>query len=533
MTVNTLSTRATRPARQLGRRPRAIAVLLLALAVAAVVALLALGGQRSTSPAPQPAATSPDPAINAQLTLAAGSPMAVPRSFLGISTEYWTIPVWAQEPTVLHRVFAMLSQDGPIRLRIGGDSADRIRWAPVKELPEWAYELGGSWLRHSSQIVRSTHVKLILDLNLVTSTPSLAAHWARTALAALPPHSVTAFEIGNEPDLYRRRVWQRVTKRTHVPPLPRSMTPALYARDYALYAKALSRVAPGVPLLAPALGIPQVSYPWVSKLLQSLHPGLKGITIHRYPYSACARPGTRSYPTVPKILSEHAVDALGQTARTVEHVSDPAGLPLWMTEFNSVTCGGVKGVSNTFATALWVPDALLELARSGIESASVHVRDNSTPTTSPMPSAINMAFTLTRRGLYSYPLLYGMVLFAKTLGPGAQLVRAHLAAAQSLHLKAWAVRLGGGNTMHVLLINKGTRRAEVRLRLPFTSTPTAQRLIAPKVTSTGHVTLGGQYLTRRATWAGTPRTVTLTRTKAGYVISIPRDSAALVTAQVR
>lgn len=458
--------------------------------------------------------------------------MAVPASFLGISTEYWTLPVWAQEPTVLRRVFAMLSQDGPIRLRIGGDSADRIRWAPVKELPEWAYELGGSWLRHTRQIVRSTHVKLILDLNLVTATPAVAAHWAKTALAALPAHSVTAFEIGNEPDLYKRRAWRRVTRRTPVPPLPRRMTPALYARDYALYARAISRVAPGIPLLAPALGIPQVSYPWVSKLLRSPHPGLKGITIHRYPYAACARPGTRSYPTIAKILGEHAVDALGQTARTVERISDPAGLPLWMTEFNSVTCGGVKGVSNTFATALWAPDALFELASSGIESASVHVRDNSRPTTSPMPSAVNMAFTLTRRGVSSYPLLYGMVLFARTLGPGAQLVPAHLAAASSLHLKAWAVRVRG-NTMHVLLINKGNRRAEVRLRLPFTSTPTAQRLIAPKVTSTDQVTLGGQHLTRRASWAGTPRTVTLTRTKAGYTLSVPRDSAALVTAQVR
>lgn len=510
----------------------AVSVLLPALAVLAIAALVTVGGHRAGAPAPEPAARGSAPAVNAQVTLAPGAPVAIPRSFLGISTEYWTIPGWAQAPRVLHRVFAMLSSDGPIRLRIGGDSADRIRWAPVRELPEWAYELGGSWLRHTGQIVRSTHASLILDFNTVTATPTLAAHWAQAALRALPPHSVTAFEVGNEPDLYRRRAWQRVTKGSHLPPFPPRMTAALYAREYVRYARALSAAAPGVPLLAPALGIPQASYPWVSTLLHSPHPGLRGITIHRYPYGACARPGTASYPTVPKILSEHAVDSLGQIAHTVERISDPAGLPLWMTEFNSVTCGGVRGVSNTFATALWGPDALFELARSGIESASVHVRDNARPTSSPQPPAINMAFTLTRRGLTAYPLLYGMVMFARALGPGAQIVPVHLAAPRSLNLKAWVVRLSG-HTMHILLINKGPRNAEVRLRLPVNGIPTAQRLSAPRVTATGQVTLGGQHLTRRGTWTGRRRSVTLIPTRSGPVLSVPPHSAALVTARVR
>ena len=38
-----------------------------------------------------------------------------------------------------------------------------------------------------------------------------------------------------------------------------------------------------------------------------------------------------------------------------------AGLRFRLDEVNSVTCGGTRGVSDTFATALWAPDALLSL----------------------------------------------------------------------------------------------------------------------------------------------------------------------------
>ncbi len=499
----------------------AASVFLAAIVAGAATLML---GTRSRPPAPAavaPGSVATRP-VDATVALGTGSPVPVPSSFLGVSTEYWTVPVWARQIGLLDRVFALLSQDGPIRLRIGGDSADHVRWAPTKELPEWVFELTPSWLRQTSQIVSQTHVKVILDLNLVTSTPALAAHWAKTAVARLPHGSITAFEIGNEPDIYSRSAWLRITAGPGGPPLPHRITATSYARSFASYANVLATAAPGVPLLAPALAEPQKNYGWVTKLLRATHPGLAAITAHRYPYSACAKRGSPTFPTVARVLSENAAVSMGRTALTVEHISDRAGLPLWLTEINSVTCGGTNGVSNTFAAALWAPDALFELVRAGVESASVHIRAD----------AINMAFSLTRKGLVAYPLFYGMVLFARTLGPGAQLTPVHLTAPVALHLKAWAVRLNSG-VMHVLLLDKGPRSARVRLKLPFTGTATIERLTAPKVTSTGHVTLGNQQLTPHATWAGTPRTETVAPTANGYLISVPRYSAALVTAQLR
>lgn len=93
-------------------------------------------------------------------------------------------------------------------------------------------------------------------------------------------------------------------------------------------------------------------------------------------------------------------------------------------------------MSDTFATALWAPDALFELLRAGVDGVNVHVR----------PYTINAAFAVTPRGLGARPLLYGLILFARTLGPGAQLLDARLTANHPEHVKVWAVRDGGAKS---------------------------------------------------------------------------------------
>lgn len=489
----------------------------------AVVAVFASGssGNATTHGRAARNAASPPP-TDAQVTLARGTPVSVPRSFLGISAEYWTIPSWGREAARLRRVFSFLSTDGPARLRIGGDSADRAQWSPTRELPEWVFELTPSWLRQASAIVHQTGTQLILDLNTMSSTPRLAARWARTAIAGLPPGSIRAFEVGNEPDIYNQSRWQHLTAGRGAPRAPSHITPGSYARSFAAYANAVARVDRGIALLAPALAEPQKNSIWISKLLAVPHARLSGITAHRYPYSACARRSAPTYPSIPRVLSESASAGMGRTARHLEHITDPARMPLWMTEINSVTCGGTKRVSNSFATALWAPDALLELIRAGTEAAFVHVR----------PPLVNMAFSLTRAGLTARPLLYGLVVFSRMLGPGARLIPLHLRASASLHLKAWAVRTNGA-MLHVLLLNKGARNARIRLKLPYAQPATVQRLRAPRITSTTDVTLDGQRLTRFATWAGRPRTQRVTRSSRGLVIGVPRYSAALVSGHLR
>lgn len=88
---------------------------------------------------------------------------SVPRSFLGISTEYRTLPVWASHISLLDRVLSVVRVNGPLVLRIRGNSADHAFWAPVRELPEWIFELTPSWLSQVSAIARRSGVRLVLN----------------------------------------------------------------------------------------------------------------------------------------------------------------------------------------------------------------------------------------------------------------------------------------------------------------------------------------------------------------------------------
>jgi hypothetical protein len=494
-------------------------------------ALLAIGASfavlsttvRQSGPPPSSAAQAANPQVLGVTISARAQPMPAPRSFLGLSTEYWTVPVWASHISLLDRVFALLRVDGPMVLRVGGDSADHSFWSPTRELPEWVFELTPSWLRQVSRMVTRSGTRLILDLNLVTATPQDAAQWARAAEAKLPTESIIGFEIGNEPDIYSHNSWlSTMSNGSGLRTLPRTITATSYARVFDTYAQALEKIDPGVPLMGPALAEPQQGSRWLSALLAGPHPGLTAITAHRYPYSQCSRPPARTYPTIGRVLSENATAGMARTIRSTVLRARRAGLPVRLTEINSVTCGGRRGVSDTFATALWAPDALFELLRAGVASVSVHVRAN----------AINMAFSLTAHGLVAHPLVYGMILFARMFGPGAELVPLQVSVQRSLHLKAWAVRVGGSR-LNVLLINKGRRSVRVALRLPASGPASVERMQAPSVRSTSGVTLGGQHLSADGRWQGRRRIETVVPGARGYALTIAPMSAAMLTVAPR
>jgi hypothetical protein len=500
----------------------ALASLLLALALAGRSA-----GERSAVPATRVAGRSGRRSVRslqAQVAIGARARMVgVPPSFLGLSTEYWALPIWERHASLLGRTLSLLRVpgDGPLVLRIGGDSADEAFWeTSPRKIPAWVVELTPAWLRGARALVRRSEVRLILDLNLVTATPATASQWARAAELALPPASIAGFEVGNEPDLYDRPYWMSIVSGTSFGDriLPPKLSATVYARDFLSYAAALSAAAPGVALLGPAIANPARHANWISRLLAGPHPGLRTVSVHKYLYSACALPGTSGYPTIARLLSENATAGMAQAVRTGVQIAHRAGLSYRLTELNSVTCGGRPSVSDAFATALWAPDALFELLHTGVDAVNVHVR----------PRTINAAFSLTGNGLTVHPLLYGLILFSRTLGADPQLVQLRLRARRSLHLKAWAVSVRG-RALHVLLIDKGSRSVRVALHLPATDPATVQRLLAPSVSSRSGVTLDGQQLSAEGSWQGRAATETITPGIDGYELTIPRFSAALVS----
>ncbi len=460
---------------------------------------------------------------------------AIPRSYLGLSTEYWALPLWSREMPLLERALSLMHVrgDGPLILRVGGDSADHAFWDPnAAAMPAWAFSLAPKWLGQARALVRTLGVRLILDLNLITDTPMAAAQWAHAATAALPPRSIEAFEVGNEPDIYSRADWLAVTAGRGALPaaliagrsaLPTALTARDYVHDFHAYARALDPVTPRALLAGPALANPIPHGRWVPALIDGARRDLGMVTVHRYPYTGCPhRRGTRSYATIGRVLSPAASTGLAVALVPLVDDAHDAGLPLRLTELNSVNCGGRSGVSDAFATALWAPDALFSLVRAGVDGVNLHVR----------AAAINAPFALGPGGLEARPLLYGLILFARALGPHAQLVtlRSHLS--RPANVAAWAVRVGR-DTLHVLLIDKSRRAERVSLRLPATGTALVQRLLASSSAARSGVTLGGRALGTDGGWQGTLVRPTVAPRGGAYALSVRAMSAALLTVRVR
>jgi hypothetical protein len=303
--------------------------------------------------------------------------------------------------------------------------------------------------------------------------------------------------------------------------LPPAITPAEYVADFRAYAAALKRVAPAVPLLGPAIANPRAHAGWVASLLAGARADVGAVSAHRYPYSACVPKRSPAYPTIARLLSRRATVGMAAGLAPVVALAHRAGLRLRLTELNSVTCGGRPSVSDAFATALWAPGALLQLIRTGVDAVNLHIRANT----------INAPFALNRGGLLARPLLYGLILFTRMLGPQAALERVQLDAKPSLRLSAWAVRVGGG-TLHTLLINQGRRSVRVWLRLPTNGAASVQRLLASSPRARFGVTLDGQRLGRDGTWRRRATDQTVPASARGYRVTVPGFSAALVTARL-
>jgi hypothetical protein len=303
--------------------------------------------------------------------------------------------------------------------------------------------------------------------------------------------------------------------------IPRALTPATYARDYNRYARVLGHVAPEVPLLAPALANPQLDSKWISRLIGGPHPRLGTISAHRYPYSGCVAPTSPEYPTIERILSETGTAGMARSVEPALKIARKAHISVRLTEINSITCGGLDGVSRRFATALWAPDAIFELIKAGAVAVNLHAR----------VFAPNAPFRLITLGIRARALLDGLILFTRTLGHDSRLVALRLNDSPSLHLKAWAVRVST-NTLHVLLIDKGRRAVTVHLRLPATRPATVEQMLAPTADSRLGVTLAGQRLGDDVVWTG--RRVVETIAPAGhmYDVTVRGFSAALLAVHV-
>ena len=199
-------------------------------------------------------------------------------------------------------------------------------------------------------------------------------------------------------------------------------------------------------------------------------------------------------------------------------VAHALGLQVRLTETGSSVCGGVAGQTDTFATALWAPDMLFNLLAARLDGVNIHLRAN---------GFVNSALLYAPTGLYAEPLFYGLALFARTLGPGAELMRAVRTGGPG-KVKVWIVRLGDGS-LRALYINKSSQNAYVAFAGSGSRTARLDRLSAPSITANGSVALDGQRFRADGGWTGTPAASAVPGRRGVYRVLVPRFSAALLS----
>jgi hypothetical protein len=460
-----------------------------------------------------------------------GQPL--PAGFLGFSFEYPALLAYAgDDPRHINPVLlALIRQLNPGQaplLRIGGNSTDATWWpAPGVLAPEpVSYPLTADWLAVARALTQRLHARLILGINLEADSTALAAQEARALLSGIGRRSIAALEIGNEPDIFGHAVWERNRNGRVIRGRARDWSFADYLSEVARWRAALVPL----PLAGPAFATTS----WMGDLpaLLDAEP-LAYVTFHIYPLRACPVPAhSPQHPSIPNLLSARSTSGIAQTVAPFVAEAHAHGIPFRLDELNSASCEGARGVSNTFASALWVLDTLFNMASVGVDGINLHT----------LPGAVYAPFAFSERhGVWRgtvRPVYYGMLMFARAFPPGARLLST---SAPSGPLAAWAT-LAPDGTLRVVLINLSlTASAHVALTVPpgqSAGPPTAtaplsvQSLSAPSAAATGDVSIAGQSFstpTRTGRLAGTLQAPQLDATDGRYNVSLPPASAMLLT----
>jgi hypothetical protein len=504
--------------------PRATGLLLLITTIAAV-AILSSAPAKDSDKGPVIVPAVRDDAV---LVNVADSPRGrpIPSGFIGFSFEYSSIPAYAgTNRRAVNPVFEQLIRNvtpgqSPV-LRIGGDSTDHS-WYPVSGMnPPGGihYAFTNRWIGVAGAMAQDLHARLIFGINLEANSKRIAADEARALVSGVGRSSVRALEVGNEPELYGSFPWYQSSPGHGVRARSADYNEPAYTREFSALAPAL----PLVPLAGPATGAPLFMARIPSFVSAARRLGL--VTVHRYGLRGClvGRSSTQ-YHTIANLLSGPASRGLADSVAPYTQL----GLPVRVDELNSVNCGGVTGVSDTFASALWALNTLFEMARVGVTGVNFHTFDGA----SYAPFSFRRANGRWQASVE--PMYYGLLMFARAAPPGSRMLQSSVTRAGAVHV--WPLRTPSG-ALRVVMINESTTTPRtVVLRTPEHDGPAeVQRLIAPSVRAKSGVTLGGLSFgspTTTGELPGLPHSERLMPARDDeYDVRVPAGSAALLTVQ--
>ncbi len=430
---------------------------------------------------------------------------------------------------------AVFKTIGIKNLRLGGNSVD----APKIPIP------GEADVTNFFEFARAAGVKVIYSVRLEESTngdalsPSTAESNAKAAAkVARLIHDryagvLDCFAIGNEPG---------------------------YFKDYAVYAPRWKAIHDAIIAVYPEAGFcgpDQNPSPGLDKKMVHDFGNDSGrlimITQHSYPFGCAYKnydaPGVREdasklVPNDPaksreKMLSPAAYDAYEGIYRGIAGAMAGASLSYRLSECNSYWFGGLKGASDSYASALWGLDYLHWWAAHGAEGLNFHNGDRTGGELS-MPCRY-AAFVTSGQGYEVRPLGYGIKLF--DLGGHGKALPTTVDPAANQNLVAYAT-LSEGKTVSVTLINK-THGAEakdetvqIKLDQPLAGSNVQVIYLRGRNDDirggSADVTLGGAPIKEDGSWSGQWTQLPESAVSNNVIsVTMPPASAAVVKAVVR
>lgn len=412
--------------------------------------------------------------------------------------------------------FQYMRNLGPGILRLGGNSQDNTCWNPsAAPHPDRCQgTLGASDFRLYSEAAKASGWRLIVGLNLKQNSSQLALNEVTQGIAReIKPEQVLGLEIGNEPDLFGP------------PSRPKTYSPAGQVKDFLVYFHSFQQnpTARKYPVIGPATCCRWRNARDLGTFMDGVGPSnLKLVTVHEYPATTC----NGGKVTVAQLLAPGLMTRFNDEAKTWIEAARERKLPIALAETNSASCGGMPGVSNAFAAALWGLDWLFSGAEDGFTSVNFHISYR------PGGSSYNPVDTYARAGQHyeniAQPLYYAMYLFAHSAS-GRHLLPAETQAAANV--RAYATTACPICALNVVVINKDVAASgRVRVHLDTKMGPAKLLLLkAPDVNSpSSAVTYGGGQFDSNGHIAAPHTTDVRGNGNGDYEFDLPHAAAALL-----
>ncbi|KAJ3995158.1 hypothetical protein F5050DRAFT_1769303 [Lentinula boryana] len=313
-------------------------------------------------------------------------------NFFGISfelsfmNEYFGNDTNTIPQSMLNYLSEIRSRTGSnnVRVRVGGNSGDVSTYVPSQTSPMLVLTDPNAnsnnqpvnygpmlWevMEKVSEEVNGVQYLIGLTINSTNTDSVIAGDAARTLGSNLD-----AMLLGNEPDLYTAHD-QR--------PDVQNYTVDDYIGEYSAALRDISNTTAGNLTDGHNVAGPTICCSWdLATLLQqgylsNFTNALKYITLQHYPQNNCF--GSYQYQLVYYTQHSNLVDLASWQKPGIDIITSDttANAPrMLMSEFNSASCGGIPGISDTFAVGtLWSIDYALQLASIGYTAAYIHTRE--------------------------------------------------------------------------------------------------------------------------------------------------------------